>query len=71
MPLTPALVAGRIVAYARAQADQLEGMERYDCLILALGELAKLRDDPSRRPSAFLRAINISVNAAEENVTER
>jgi hypothetical protein len=57
--MTPSAIASRIVAYARAQADQLDGQDRYDCLILALGEMAKLRDDPRRRPSAFLRAIAI------------
>jgi hypothetical protein len=55
--MTPSQIASRIVAYARAQADQLEGPERYECLIMALGELAKVRDEPKRRPSAFLRAI--------------
>lgn len=59
MTPTPAAVANRIIAYARAHVDMLEGQDRYDCLIMALGELAKMRDDPKRRPSAFLRAIEI------------
>lgn len=62
---TPDLAAKRILAYARAQADELSWTDRYACFNQVIAALAGIRDEPSKSPSGFMRAVAVLREANE------